>query len=84
MAKSDSNVVAFVSVVSWDVSVPVTNLPARYSDFLDVFEKRNADRLPAHRPVKSLLLINRPNQVKRKKIDWIEELVPPDHPRAMI
>ena len=34
--------------------------------------------------VKSLLLINRPNQVKRKKIDWIEEPVPPDHPRAMI
>ena len=34
--------------------------------------------------VKSLLLINKPNQVKRKKIDWIEEPVPPDHPRAMI
>ena len=34
--------------------------------------------------VKSLLLINRPNQVKRKKIDWIEEPIPPDHPRAMI
>ena len=34
--------------------------------------------------VKSLLLINRPNQVKGKKIDWIEEPVPPDHPRAMI
>ena len=34
--------------------------------------------------VKSLLQINRPNQVKRKKIDWIEEPVPPDHPQAMI
>ena len=34
--------------------------------------------------VKSQLLINRPNQVKRKKIDWIEEHVPPDHPQAMI
>ena len=34
--------------------------------------------------VKSLLLINKPNQVKRKKIDSIEELVPLDHPRAMI
>ena len=34
--------------------------------------------------VKNLLLINRPNQVKIKKIDWIEEPVPPDHPRAMI
>ena len=40
----------FVPVVSQNVSIPVTNLPARYSDFSDVFEKRNVDRLPAHRP----------------------------------
>mgnify|MGYP000532974220 FL=1 len=47
---ADSSVVTSVPVVSQDVPTPVTNLPARYSDFLDVFEKRNAKRLPAHRP----------------------------------
>ena len=47
---ADSSMVTSVPVVSQDVPTHVTNLPARYSDFLDVFEKRNADRLLAHRP----------------------------------
>ena len=42
--------VASVCVVSRDVFFPVTNLATRYSDFLDVLEKRNADRLPAYQP----------------------------------
>ena len=44
----DSSMVVSVLVVSQNVSIPVTNLPARYSDFLDVFKKRNDDRLPRH------------------------------------
>ena len=46
----ESGLVATLAVVSGNVTVPVTNLPIRYSDFSDIFEKRNADRLPAHRP----------------------------------
>ena len=42
--------VVSVPIVSQNVSIPITNLPARYSNFFDVFEKRNADRLPEHRP----------------------------------
>ena len=37
-------------MLSWDISVPINNFPARYNDFADIFEKQNADRLPAHRP----------------------------------
>ena len=33
-----------------DVSILDNNLPARYSDFSDIFEKRNVDGLLAHRP----------------------------------
>jgi hypothetical protein len=47
---AESGLVATLAVVSGNVTVPVTNLPIRYSDFSDIFEKRNADRLPAHRP----------------------------------
>ena len=48
--EANSNLVASMPVMSQDVPAPATNLPARYNDFLDVFEKRNAVRLPAHRP----------------------------------
>ena len=43
IADLDSSMVVSVPIVSQNVSIPVTDLPARYSDFLDVFEKRNAD-----------------------------------------
>ena len=46
--EANSNLVASVPVVSQDVPAPVTNLPTRYNDFLDMFEKRNADQLLAH------------------------------------
>ena len=46
----ESGLVATLAVVSGDVTIPINNLPARYSDFSDIFEKRNANRLPAHRP----------------------------------
>jgi hypothetical protein len=32
-----------------DTSIATNPLPARYHDFSDVFEKKNADRLPEHR-----------------------------------
>ena len=48
--EANSNLVASMPVMLQDVPAPVTNLPARYNDFLDVFEKRNEDRLPAHQP----------------------------------
>ena len=31
------------------ISIPTNTLPARYHDFSDVFEKKNADQLPEHR-----------------------------------
>ena len=46
----DSDLVVTLVVVSGDVTVPINKLHARYSDFSDIFEKRNVYRLPAHRP----------------------------------
>ena len=46
------------TVVPHDVSVPITNFPTRYSDFLDVFKKRNVDRLLAHRAYDSPVKLN--------------------------
>ena len=46
----DTVLVATLAVLSWVVSVPVNNFPARYNDFSDIFEKRNVDGLLAHRP----------------------------------
>ena len=46
----ESGLVATLAVVSGDVTIPINNLPARYSDFFEIFEKRNVGRLPAHRP----------------------------------
>ena len=47
---ADSCLVVSVPVVSWDIFVPVINFPARYCDFLHVFEKQNAYRLMTHCP----------------------------------
>ena len=46
----ESGLVTTLAVVLWDVIVLVNNLPARYSDFSDIIEKGNVDRLSAHRP----------------------------------
>ena len=46
----ESGLVATLAIVSGDVTVPVNNLPARYSDFSDIFEKQNANLLLAHCP----------------------------------
>ena len=46
----ESGVVARLAILSGDITVPVNNFAARYSDFSNIFEKRNADWLPAHCP----------------------------------
>ena len=46
----EAGLVATLAIVSGDVTVPINNLPTRYSDFSDIFEKRNVDQLPANRP----------------------------------
>ena len=47
---ADFGLVTTLPVLSQDVSIFAKNLPARYSDFSDIFEKRNVGLLPAHRP----------------------------------
>ena len=48
---ADSNSVPIPTplVLMRDTSIATNPLPARYHDFSDVFEKKNADRLPEHR-----------------------------------
>ena len=46
----ESKLVATLTVVSGDFTIPISNLPVRYIDVSDFFKHWNADRLPAHRP----------------------------------
>ena len=39
----ESGLVNTLAIVSRDVTVPINNLPARHSDFSNIFEKRNVD-----------------------------------------
>ena len=47
---AEFGLVATLVVVSRDITVPINNLPARYNDFSDIFEKQNVERLPTHHP----------------------------------
>ena len=42
--------VTTLALVSGDVTIPINNIAARYTDFFDIFEKWNVDRLLAHHP----------------------------------
>ena len=46
----ESSLVTTLAVVLGDITITVNNLPAQYSDFSDIFENWNADRLLTHRP----------------------------------
>ena len=46
----ESGLVATLAIVSVNVTILVSNLPVRYNDFFDIFEKWNSAWLPAHCP----------------------------------
>jgi hypothetical protein len=49
-AAKHSNPFAIYATPARDEATIVTNIPDQYKEFQNVFEKKNADILPEHRP----------------------------------